>query len=475
MLASHATTPLPLATLALSVSASELWILVSAVCCAVACALVGSFIVLRRMALLGDAISHAILPGLAVAFMLTGSRDPGVMLIGALVVGVLTAILTQAVSHWGRVGGDTAMGVVFSSLFALGVVLITRVARDVDLDPGCVLYGNLEFIAFNKVTLLGQPIPHAMVPLGVVLFANLAFVTLLFKELKLVAFDAALATTMGISAGAVHYLLMSMVAATCVASFEAVGSILVVSMLVTPPATAYLLTDRLSRMLILAALIAAACAIVGTFLAIALNVTIAGTIAALSGIVFALAVLFAPAHGILAKALRRARLSIRIAREDLLGELYRAEERRVPAELASLYIGQSPWIIALAERSARRMGLAVRESASTSFVSRSTPNPAPSTIDTVPGTWRLTEAGREAARSIIRSHRLWESYLHTHTTLPLDHLHEPSHRVEHFLTPELQGQLAQELTPSCDPHGAAIPPPSSSTPTVTAPSTKPTA
>jgi manganese/zinc/iron transport system permease protein len=303
--------------------------------------------------------------------------------------------------------------------------------------------------------------------LGVALLANTAFVIILYKELQIVSFDAALATTMGLSASAVHYLLMTMVAATSVASFEAVGSILVVSMLVTPPATAYLLTDRLGRMLPLAAMIAALCAVLGTLLAIALNVTIAGMIAVVAGILFLLAAAFAPAHGVLAKAMRRASLSVRIAREDLLGELYRAEERRVPAALASLHIGQSPWIVALAERSARRRGLAVLVSEPSSL----SPGSAPPPVDEVPvpGTWRLTEAGRDVARSIVRSHRLWESYLATHTTLPLDHLHEPSHRVEHFLGPELQGELAQELAPARDPHGAAIPPVSHASPSPSEP------
>ncbi|HEY2838215.1 MAG TPA: metal ABC transporter permease, partial [Pirellulales bacterium] len=195
----------------------------------VACALLGCYLVLRRMSLLGDAISHAVLPGLVVAFILSGSMSIVYMFAGALAVGLLTTFLTQAVHRQGGVPEDASMGVVFTSLFALGVVLIKRYGQGVDLDPDCVLYGQLDLVEFYTVKIAGHEIPRALVSILPVLALNVAVITLFWKELKISSFDPALATTMGINAGLLFYLLMGLVAVTTVASFEQVGSILVIS------------------------------------------------------------------------------------------------------------------------------------------------------------------------------------------------------------------------------------------------------
>lgn len=197
------------------------------------------------------------------------------------------------------------MGVVFTTLFALGVILITLVARDVDLDPGCVLYGLIEFAPFDTVKLLGLELPRSFVWLFAVLLINAALIAVFFKELKIVCFDPYLATTMGISATAVHYGLMTAVAATSVASFEAVGSILVVAMLVAPGATAHLLTDKLDRMLWWAAGIAVLSAVLGYALAVRLNTSVAGMIATAALGLFILAAFASPRHGVIARWFHR--------------------------------------------------------------------------------------------------------------------------------------------------------------------------
>lgn len=286
----------------------DLWTVGTAVLCSVACGLVGCFLVLRRMALLGDAISHAILPGLAIAFLMTNSREPLAMLGGAMVVGVLTALLSAGLSRWGKVPEDASMGVVFTTLFAVGVLLITLVARDVDLDPGCVLYGLIEFVPFDTVPFAGGRVPRSFLWLSVALGVNLTLIVVFFKELKIVCFDPYLATTMGISATLVHYGLMTLVAATSVAAFEAVGSILVVAMLVAPGATAHLITDKLSRMLWWSGALAALSAVAGYALAVRLNTSVAGMIATVSLAMFVLAAVASPRHGVLARV-RRARLA----------------------------------------------------------------------------------------------------------------------------------------------------------------------
>lgn len=283
----------------------DLWTVGTAVLCSVACAVIGCFLVLRRMSLLGDAISHAILPGLALAFIVTNSREPLPMLGGAMVVGVLTAVLSSGLNRWGKVPEDASMGVVFTTLFALGVILITLVASDVDLDPGCVLYGLIEFVPFDTVSIAGTQVPRAFLWLGASLLVNVTLITVFFKELKIVCFDPHLATSMGISATLVHYGLMTSVAATSVASFEAVGSILVIAMLVAPGATAHLLTDRLSRMLWWSAGLAALSAVAGYVLAVRFNTSVAGMIATVSLGVFVLAAVASPRYGVVARMLVR--------------------------------------------------------------------------------------------------------------------------------------------------------------------------
>jgi manganese/zinc/iron transport system permease protein len=280
------------------------WTLATAVVCCVCCAVPGCFLVLQRLSLLGDAISHAILPGLALAFFISGTRDAVPMLLGAAGVGVLTAALSTGLARWGKVPEDAAMGVVFTTLFALGVVMITFAARQVDLDPGCVLYGLIEFVAFDTRKVMGVEIPKAFVELSALLLAVASMVALFWKELRITCFDPALATSMGISAAVVHYGLMTTVAATCVLSFESVGSILVIAMLVTPAATARLLTDRLGRMVWLAAAIAAASACIGHAMAVRWNTSVAGMIASVSLGVFVVACIAAPRQGAVARLLR---------------------------------------------------------------------------------------------------------------------------------------------------------------------------
>jgi manganese/zinc/iron transport system permease protein len=287
------------------VRSDDLWTVAIAACCCLACGLLGCFLMLRRMSLLGDAISHAILPGLAAAFFLTGSREPIAMLAGAMVVGVLTAVISTGLNRWGRVPEDASMGVVFTTLFAFGVILITLVARDVDLDPGCVLYGLIEFAPFDTVRVFGLELPRSFVWLFSVLVINVTLITIFFKELKIVCFDPYLATTMGISATAVHYGLMTAVAATSVASFEAVGSILVVAMLVAPGATAHLLTDKLGRLLWWSAAIAILSALLGYVLAVLFNTSVAGMIATVGLGLFMLAAIASPRHGFIAKQFHR--------------------------------------------------------------------------------------------------------------------------------------------------------------------------
>ncbi|MCB1229443.1 MAG: metal ABC transporter permease [Verrucomicrobiae bacterium] len=283
----------------------DTWIVVTAALCAVACALPGCFLVLRKMSMMGDAISHAVLPGLAVAFLITGTRASSAMFLGAAIVGILTAIFTQWVSKVGNVDRGAAMGIVFTTLFAVGLLLIVRAADNVDLDPGCVLYGAIELTPLDVVKVGGFDIPRAAAVLGTVLLINFGIIAALFKEMRLSAFDPALADTLGFSSRFLHYLLMTMVAVTTVASFEAVGSIIVIAMLIVPAATALLLTRRLIPMIAIAVGVAVIAAVLGHASALTVpkwfgfdTTTSSGMMAAMTGLLFGLAWLFSPSEGL---------------------------------------------------------------------------------------------------------------------------------------------------------------------------------
>ncbi|MFA5506277.1 MAG: metal ABC transporter permease [Vulcanimicrobiota bacterium] len=425
----------------------DTWIVITGVLSALACAIPGSFLVLKKMSMMGDAISHAVLPGLALAFLFTHSRDSLSMFIGAAAVGVLTAVFIDWVNRLGRVEESASMGVVFTTLFALGLVLIVRGADHVDLDPSCVLYGAVELVPLDTVSWGSWEIPRAVAKLAVTLLFNIAFVWLFYKELLISTFDPALSDTQGIPSKWMNFFLMAIVAITAVAAFESVGSILVIAMMIVPAATAQLTTDRLSSMLWVSGLVAVASAGLGHLAAITLpplvgfeDTNTAGMMAVVAGLFFTVAVLFAPRKGILSRFRYQLELGLRVLQEDLLGMLYRLEESPgdnpelhsdKTIEEALLINSLQRW---LTTSTLRRKGL-IRPSERG---------------------WLLTEEGRERARKLVRTHRLWEVYLHTHLDTP--HVHSTAHRLEHTIDEKQLRQMDQELDyPDLDPHGTPIP------------------
>ena len=273
---------------------------------AASCALVGTFLVLRKMALLGDAISHSVLPGIALGFLLTQSRSSLVMVVGAGALGVLTVFLVERLQRTGRLYADASIGVVFPALFAVGVILISRYASMIDLDLDCVLYGEIAYTPWDLVVVAGRTVgPRAVWINGLTLLLNLVLIGLFYKELKLVSFDPGLSEALGFRPVRLHYLLMALVSVTVVAAFESVGAILVVAMLVVPPSVAYLLVDRLALMLVTA--VAAGCVAVfaGYGLARLVDGSIAGGMAVAAGALFVLAFLFSPRYGLIASWIRR--------------------------------------------------------------------------------------------------------------------------------------------------------------------------
>lgn len=265
----------------------EFWVILTGILAASACGLIGSFLVLRQNAMLGDAISHAVLPGLALGFLITSSRGVVPMIIGAGLMGLLTAFLTEFLSRSGRLYRDSSLGIVFTSLFSVGVILIAGFAGQVDLDQECVLYGEIAYTPWDTFILGGTNLgPRAVWILSTVFLFNLLFIILFYKQLKITSFDPQLAKTVGISDRLWHYLLTAMVSLTVVASFESVGAILVVAMLIIPGATAFLLTQRLWKLLMLSVVVGIVSAVGGYLGASATNTSIAGFMAVVGGVVF---------------------------------------------------------------------------------------------------------------------------------------------------------------------------------------------
>lgn len=295
-------------------STAQFEILLIASFVAAACALPGVFLVLRRMAMMSDAISHTVLLGIVMAFFVTKSLTSPLLIVGAALMGVLTVSLVELLNRTQLVREDAAIGLVFPAVFSVAVILISRYAGSVHIDTDAVLLGELAFAPFNRVKLFGLDFgPKALYVSGSILLLNVMFIAVFYKELKLATFDAALAAALGFSPALIHYALMTSVSLTAVGAFDAVGSALVVAFMIAPPAAAYLLTDRLSRMLIYSALIGIFSALSGYWLAYFLDASIAGSMATMTGASFLLAYLLAPERGLLAQARRRQKQRIEFA------------------------------------------------------------------------------------------------------------------------------------------------------------------
>lgn len=348
-------------------SVTQLEIQLIAVVVAVACALPGVFLVLRRMAMMSDAISHTVLLGIVIGFFLVEDINSPLLIVGAAAMGVITVSLVELLNRTRLVREDAAIGLVFPALFSLAVILISRLAGDVHLDTDAVLLGELAFAPFDRLVLGGRDVgPIALYSMLGILVLNLIFIVLFYKELKLATFDAGLAAALGFSPGIIHYALMGLVSVTAVGAFDTVGSILVVALMIAPPVSAYLLTDRLPTMLGLSVVFAAVGAVSGYWLAHWLDANIAGSMATVLGLLFGVVFLLAPDRGIVALARRRARQKWEFAQAALAIHLLNHEGTSAAAEenrldhLSHHLRWQAPFAAEVVQRAQRR-GLVERD------------------------------------------------------------------------------------------------------------------
>jgi len=280
------------------------WILLTASLVGLTCGLVGTLLILRRMAMMADAISHTVLLGIVVAYLVTRELSGAHMLIGAAAAGLLTAVLVQGL-HARGVRQEASIGIVFTTLFAIGVILIATKVGNAHLDVQHALMGEITFIPWETTPVPGLgEIPEAVLVLLAVLAFVTALIVALYKEWKITSFDPALAAALGIPVAFLHYLFMTMISVTAVAAFDAVGAIMVIAMLITPASAAYLWTDRLSVMLPLSGLFGVASAFAGYGIAWLLDTSISGSMAFATGLLFLASFLLSPRHGLAARRLR---------------------------------------------------------------------------------------------------------------------------------------------------------------------------
>lgn len=302
---------------------SAITITLTGVFIASACALLGSFLMLRRMAMMADAISHAVLPGLVLGYFV--ARGPSLLagFAGAALAAIVTVAVVEALQNTRKVGSESAIGIVFPAMFALGTLIISKYYANVHVDADAVLFGNIEFSGLDVLVLNGVQLgPQALWISAGLLIVNLLFVSIFFKELKLATFDPGLAAALGFSPIIIHYAFMTIISITTVGAFTAVGSVLVVAFLIVPAAAAYLLTNDLKQMMVLAVMVGALSAITGFAVAIAFDTTVAGAMATMAGVFFLLAFLFSPLHGIVAKAQRLQRQRMQVATDNLIIHLF---------------------------------------------------------------------------------------------------------------------------------------------------------
>lgn len=296
---------------------------------AVACALPGVFLVLRKMALISDAISHSILPGIVVGFFVTQDLASPWLILMATATGVLTVVLVEYIQKTGLVKEDTAIGLVFPSLFSIGVIMIARNAGDVHLDVDAVLLGEVAFAPFDRLMFNGLDIgPKSLWMMGSILMVTITLLVLFYKELKVATFDAGLAASMGFLPMAIHYGLMTVSSVTTVGAFDAIGAVLVVAFMIVPAACVYLLTDNLKKLLIYSSILGVVCSLVGYWIANALDASIAGTIATVLGLVFFGVYLFAPNRGYLSQWYKEKQQKTEVALLVFLLHLANHEEEK---------------------------------------------------------------------------------------------------------------------------------------------------
>ncbi len=400
--------------------------LVASITIGISCGLIGTYIMLRRMSLIGDALAHAVLPGVVVSFMVAGKSEIGLFL-GAVISGILTVLLIGFVNRNSKIKEDTSIGIIFTGAFALGILLVSQL-KQVHIDLSSYLFGDVLGVSSGDITL--SLIIMAVIVICIVLF---------YKQLLLSSFDPTMAMTIGISTTFIHYMLMTLLSMSIVAGLQSVGVILIIAMLITPPATAYLLSDSLKKILILSALFGVLSSVIGLYLSYHFNFASGASIVLVAVALFMIAFLFSPKDGVVTRLFRRRESTRLVLIEDVIKLSYRFENEGDKTQLV--------------DKIANELGVSNGkvESAIRKLIEKQL-------IEGTNGKYRLTEEGKKYALRLIRTHRLWETYITKEKVTGMEHIHPEAEKLEHVLPEELVDEIDEELGfPEKDPHGSEIP------------------
>lgn len=419
-------------------SANVVYVLAGCIILGISAGLLGCFAFLRKRSLLGDALSHAALPGVCMAFMLTGTKEPLVVLSGAVVSCWMGALAIEWIVKYTRCKEDSALGMVLSVFFGLGILLLTHIQKS-----GNAAQSGLDKFLFGQAASLVEKDVYLLGGLGLVLCA---VVLVGYKELKIVSFDPDFARGIGLPVRAVEIALATMIVLAVCIGLQAVGVVLMAAMLVTPAAAARYWTDHLARMLLLAVLFGAISGFIGAYVSYlsARMPTGPWMVVGVTSI-FIVSFLFAPRRGAMARVVRHRRFRRKTATENILRTLYKfgeaARDWHEPRSLGEL-LQHRDMPMGFLQRT-------VRSLEHEGFVSEASG-----------GRFILTEAGIQEAERVTRLHRLWELYLMKKLEIAPDHVHDDAEEIEHILTPELEQRLLDELDgEDLDPHGQQIPAP----------------
>lgn len=400
--------------------------LIASVTIGISCGLIGTYIMLRRMSLIGDALAHAVLPGVVVSFMVAGKSEAA-LFIGAVVSGILTVLLIGFVNRNSKIKEDTSIGIIFTGAFALGILLVSQL-KQVHIDLSSYLFGDVLGVSTGDITLS-----------MIIMFVIILCIVLFYKQLLLTSFDPTMAMTIGISTTLVHYMLMTLLSMSIVAGLQSVGVILIIAMLITPPATAYLLSSNLKKILLLSAMFGTISAITGLYLSYHFNFASGASIVLVAVVLFMLAFLFSPKEGVVTKLFRRRSASKFVLIEDVIKLSYRFKDEPGKTELVDKIANE------LGISNSRVEGV-IKTLLGKDLMRRTN------------GSYVLTDEGIKYALRLVRTHRLWETYITNKNVVDIEHIHPEAEKLEHVLTEDMVDELDEELGfPEKDPHGSEIP------------------
>jgi manganese/zinc/iron transport system permease protein len=398
-------------------------------------AIVGSFTFLNKKSLIGDAIAHAVLPGVCLGFLLSGTKNPIYLVIGAFITGTLSIFVVNYITAKTRIKEDTAIGLVLSVFFGIGIFLLTIIQKS-----GNAAQSGLDSFLFGKAASL---VAADLVVFGTVAVILLVMVFLLFKEFTLLAFDKNFAMVIGLPVRWIEMVLTSLIVLAVVIGIQAVGVVLMAAILITPAAAARFWTDKIKVMILLASLFGALSGITGAYISFVAPAMPTGPwIVIVISVIAFISFFFAPRRGIINRFIRQTMIRRTINDENILKAFYQLGEGRsdflVERQIADILKRRR-----MAEPALRKILVRLERQG---YVQKSTNG------------WELTEEGRVRAQRVVKIHRLWELYLTTKLHLAPDHVHDDAETIEHLLTPELEAELEQVLGyPKVDPHKSAIP------------------